>query len=64
MNEDLNLFYDGDLFADPPTLAEELVGAPRPRKGIIICSLDFCVRIRRVVWTSTHLAIAMLIYSK
>jgi hypothetical protein len=59
-----DLWLEGDDGLGPPTLAEELIGAPRPRKGIVICSLDFCARIRRVVWTSTHLVIAMLIYSK
>lgn len=60
-----DLWLEGDdPLNDPPMLREQLVGAPRPRKGIVICSLDFCARISRVAWTGTHLVIAQLIYSK
>jgi hypothetical protein len=64
MMGDVDLWLEGSDPFDDPTLAEMLVGAPRPRKGIIICSWDFLERIRPVVCTSTQLVVAQLLYSK
>ena len=67
MSADLDLsdlFDDGDPFAEPPTLREELVSTPRPRKGFVICSLAWLARILPIALTSTHLVVAMLIYSE
>jgi hypothetical protein len=63
--EDLSdLFIEGDPWSEPEPLRETLAFWPRPRKGTIICSMDWLRRIWPKAYTSTHLVIAMLVYSK
>jgi hypothetical protein len=59
-----DLFEDGDPFNDPPTLAEELVAAPRPRKGFIVCPLDWAARIRPLLRSTDQLLAALVLYSR
>jgi hypothetical protein len=61
MGEDL--WFDGDPF-EPPTLAEELVGAPRPRKGILIISLDWGARVRPLLCSTDQLFVVLVLYSR
>jgi hypothetical protein len=63
MGEDPNLFDDGDPFGDPPTLAEMLVGAPRPNKDFLLCPLAWAARVRPLLRSTDQLLVVQVLYS-
>jgi hypothetical protein len=49
---------------DNPTLAERLVGEPRPAKDYVLCPSAWLVRVLPIVRTPQQLVVAMLLYRK
>ena len=66
-NDTNDLFWDAkDIESDPLwQMAGLLANAPPPPvRGYVTVSLAWLERVLPVVWTTTHLVVATLIYSK
>jgi hypothetical protein len=64
MGDEDDLWTEGDSLNDPPTLAETLIGAPRPAKDYILCPLAWLRHVLPLVRTTTQLAVLMVIYRR
>jgi hypothetical protein len=62
---DDKLWMDGDdPFGEAPTLAETLVGAPRPNRDFLLCPLTWAARIRPLLQSTDQLLVVLVLYSR
>jgi hypothetical protein len=59
-----DLWLEGDPFGDPPTLAEMLVGEPRPAKDYVLCPLAWLQRVRPLVRSTDQLLVLLVLYRR
>jgi hypothetical protein len=59
-----DLWLDGDLFVDPPSLVELLIGEPRPAKNYILCPLGWLARVRPLLQSTDQLLVVLALYSR
>ena len=59
-----DLWLDGDLFEDGPTLPELLIGEPRPAKDYVLCPLGWLARVRPLLCSTDQLLVVQVLYSR